>query len=254
MEFHTFEQLRDAKGLRMFLVAGTPSPWGQAAKAMVEYKGIQCSYGAWVPGEPNDELSAWSGSNSGPIVAFDNEKPIDKWNDILFLIERITPSPSLIPEDAQDRAKMFGLSHEICGELGLGWNRRLAMFAPIIESGQAPEGISRMGGKYQYNREDAALASKRVAATMNLLTKQLSAQQARGSEYFVGEKITALDFYWCAFSNLIEIMSWEKIPLAEDWRGLFVHEDEVVHGAHSDLLKAHRDRIFMAHFENPMQF
>ena len=46
MEFQTFEDLRDGQGLRVFLVAGTPSPWGQAAKAMVEYKGIECAYGA----------------------------------------------------------------------------------------------------------------------------------------------------------------------------------------------------------------
>ena len=40
MDFQSFDALKDAAGLRMFLVAGTPSPWGQAAKAMVEYKGI----------------------------------------------------------------------------------------------------------------------------------------------------------------------------------------------------------------------
>ena len=137
---------------------------------------------------------------------------------------------------------MFGLSHEICGELGLGWNRRLAMFAPIMESGQAPEGMTRMGDKYQYNAADATAASQRVVATLNLLDQQLKAQQTRGSEYFIGDSITALDFYWCAFSNLIEIMSWEKIPVAEDWRGLFVHDDQNVHAAHSDLLKTHRDR------------
>ncbi len=254
MEFQSFEQLRDQQGLRMFLVAGTPSPWGQAAKAMAEYKGLDCAFGAWIPGELNEELAAWSGFNSGPIVAFDNEKPMDKWNDILFLLERLAPSPSLIPKDAKDRAKMFGLSHEICGELGLGWNRRLAMFHPIMQSGQAPEGLTRMVDKYQYNAADAAAASERVVATLNLLTDQLAVQQARGSDYFIGDSITALDFYWCAFSNLIEIMSWEKIPVAEDWRGLFVHDDHNVHDAHSDLLKAHRDRIFDAHFENPMQF
>ena len=254
MDFQSFDALKDAAGLRMFLVAGTPSPWGQAAKAMVEYKGIDCSYGAWIPGEANEALAEWSGIQSGPIVAFDDQKPIDRWDDILLLLERIQPTLSLIPEDAQQRALMFGLSYEICGELGLGWNRRLAMFAPIIESGQAPDGISHMGKKYKYNQTDAANASRRVVATMNALTAQLQSQQASGSDYFIGDSITALDFYWCAFSNLIEIMSWEKIPLAEDWRPLFVHDDQAVHGAHSDLLKAHRDRVFEAHFKNPMEF
>ncbi|MEM7468295.1 MAG: hypothetical protein AAF387_15600 [Pseudomonadota bacterium] len=254
MDYQGFETLRDANGLRVFLVAGTPSPWGQAAKAMLEYKGIDCAYGAWIPGEANDELASWSGIHSGPVVAYNDEKPIDKWNDVLFLLERIAPKPSLIPEDALDRALMFGFSHEICGELGLGWNRRLSMFAPAMESGQAPEGIVRMSGKYNYNADDVAAASARVAATMKALTAQLETQHAKGSDYFIGDSLTALDFYWCAFSNLVEIMSWEKIPLAEDWRPLFVHDDKAVHGAHSDLLKAHRDRIFEAHFKNPMEF
>ena len=254
MEFRAFDELRDGDGLRMFLVAGTPSPWGQAAKAMIEYKGIDCAYGAWMPGEANEELAAWSGANSGPIVAYDDEKPIDKWNDILFLLERIAPTPSLIPADAMERVLMFGFAHEICGELGLGWNRRLSMFAPLLESGQAPDGVKHMGEKYQYNQQDAGAASKRVADTMNALTKQLESQKAKGNDYFIGDKLTALDFYWCAFSFLVEIPSWEKIPLAEDWRPLFVHDDHVVHGAHSAVLKAHRDRIFEAHFKNPMEF
>ena len=254
MEYQAFDELRDASGLRVFLVAGTPSPWGQAAKAMIEYKGLDCAYGGWIPGEANEDLAAWSGANSGPILAYNDEKPIDKWTDTLFLLERLAPTPSLIPEDAMERVLMFGFSHEICGELGLGWNRRLSMFAPLIESGQAPDAVKTMGAKYQYNKHDAEAASQRAANTMNALSKQLESQQAKGSEYFIGDSLSALDFYWCAFSFLVEIPSWEKIPLAEDWRPLFTHDDQVVLKAHSPILQAHRDRIFDAHFKNPMEF
>lgn len=254
MEFQAFDELRDASGLRVFLVAGTPSPWGQAAKAMIEYKDIECAYGAWIPGEVNEELAAWSGITSGPIVAYNDEKPIAKWNDVLFLLERLAPALSLIPEDAMERVLMFGFSHEICGELGLGWNRRLSMFAPLMESGQAPDGVKLMSSKYHYNKQDVEAASVRAANTMNALSRQLESQQAKGSDYFIGDKLSALDFYWCAFSFLVEIDSWERIPLAEDWRPLFIHDDQRVHGAHSDVLKAHRDRIFAAHFKNPMEF
>jgi hypothetical protein len=42
---------------------------------------------------------------------------------------------------------MIGLSHEICGEMGIGWNRRLQLFAPAYASGNTPAGVSRMGAK-----------------------------------------------------------------------------------------------------------
>jgi hypothetical protein len=41
------------------------------------------------------------------------------------LAERLAPQPSLLPVDVMQRALMIGLSHEICGEIGIGCNRRL---------------------------------------------------------------------------------------------------------------------------------
>ena len=82
------------------------------------------------PGEPNEDIVAWGGEASAPIVAWAKEKPIHRWIDILYLAERLAPKPSLIPTDATQRALMIGLSHEICGEMGIGWNRRLQLFAP----------------------------------------------------------------------------------------------------------------------------
>ena len=37
MEFLSIEELKKRDGLRLILVAGAPSPWGQAAKAMFEH-------------------------------------------------------------------------------------------------------------------------------------------------------------------------------------------------------------------------
>ncbi len=152
MKMLSIGELVKKDGLRIVLVAGAPSPWGQAAKAMMEYKRLEFSAGHLIPGDANKELVAWSGVNSGPVVAWNDEKPIDRWNDILFLLERLAPSRPLVPEDSQQRADLFGMAHEINGELGLGWNRRLLMFAPILESGAAPEGMQLMGEKYKWNR------------------------------------------------------------------------------------------------------
>jgi glutathione S-transferase len=221
---------------------------------MMEYKKLDFAAGLLVPGETNDEIVEWTGINSGPIVVHDDDQPIERWTDILFLIERLAPKPALIPEDARQRSDLFGMSHELNGEFGLGWNRRLLMFAPLMESGSAPDGIVRMSGKYNYNKADSARASDRIIRTLNLLDEQLTAQQTRGSEYFIGDSPSALDFYWTAFSNLIEIISWEAIPVPEDYRPLFAYDDAGVKKAFSPALRAHRDAFFQRYFKSPMEF
>ena len=47
------------------------------------------------------------------------------WLDILYLAERLGSGPSLLPADREGQVECIGLSHQICGEDGLGWNRRL---------------------------------------------------------------------------------------------------------------------------------
>lgn len=254
MDFKSISSLKTTPGLRLVLVAGAPSPWGQAAKAMMEYKGLDFSTGLLIPGEMNDELVAWTGINSGPVVINNDEKPLDRWADILFLIERLAPRPALVPDDPRQRVEVFGLSHELCGEMGLGWNRRLLMFGPMIESGNAPEGVTRMAGKYQYNTADMERAGTRIVAILGMLHQQLERQQRAGSDYFVGDAPSAVDFYWTAFSNLIEIISWDKIPVPEDYRPLFQQSDPAVSEAFTPLLREHRDRFFTAHFKSPMEF
>jgi hypothetical protein len=69
-------------------------------------------------------LKEWAGQRSGPILMYNNERPRAGWAEILLLSERLAPNPSLLPKDAVDRALVFGLAHEICGEQGLAWSRR----------------------------------------------------------------------------------------------------------------------------------
>ena len=84
----------------------------------------------------NPELFAWSGTNSAPVVAWNDESPINRWDDILILLERLAPDKPLVPEKPRDRFQVFGIGHEICGELGFGWNRRLDLMrqSPTPES------------------------------------------------------------------------------------------------------------------------
>lgn len=254
MKVQSINELRDSQGLRIVLVAGAPSPWGQAAKAMMEYKGLDYSAGLMMAGAANEDVVNWAGVNSGPVVAWNNERPIDRWTDILFLIERLEPKPALIPENAKDRADLFGLSHELNGELGMGWNRRLLMFAPVIESGDAPEPIANMSAKYKYNRSDCDRATDRIIAMLGLLHERLDTQKARGSGYFIGNTPTALDFYWTAFSILIDLMPFDKIPLAQELQPLFTQNDPAIKSAFTPALREHRDRFFSQYFRSPMEF
>jgi glutathione S-transferase len=254
MQYTTVQDLIDRDGLRIVLVQGVPSPWGQAAKAMMEHKGLAYAAAPLLAGDTNDDVVAWSGVNSGPVVAWNDEAPINRWNDILFLLERLAPQKSLVPEDPAERVQVIGLSHEICGELGLGWNRRLSLFKPMMESGQPPEGVTRMGKKYRYNESDVAAAVERQVATLNMLAAELEAQDKKGSAYFVGDRLTAVDFYWAAFCNIFDILPLEKCPTAEGFRPMFELIEPAVKAALDPGLLAHRDRVMEAHFKLPMEF
>jgi len=150
LQYRSFIEIVDGPGLRIVLVKGLPSPWGQAAKTIFEIKGLDYVAAPWMPGEPNADIVAWGGEASAPIVAWAREKPLNRWIDILYLAERLAPKPSLIPADAAQRALMIGLSHEICGEMGIGWNRRLQLFAPAYASGSPPAGIFSFRVLWEY--------------------------------------------------------------------------------------------------------
>jgi hypothetical protein len=87
-------------GLRMVVVGGVPSPWGEAAKGILHIKGID-----WVAVRltyDSEPLKEWAGQRSGPVAIFDNERPRAGWSEILLLAERLAPTPSLLPADAAD--------------------------------------------------------------------------------------------------------------------------------------------------------
>jgi glutathione S-transferase len=253
LQYRSFKEIADHPGLRVVLVKGLPSPWGQSAKTIFEIKGLEYVVAPWLPGEANADIVAWGGEASAPIVAWAGKKPINRWIDILYLAERLAPKPSLFPADAKQRALMIGLAHEICGELGIGWNRRLQLFAPAYASGNPPPNISRMGSKYGYNEGDLRLAGERIAESLKALGGQLQSQYARGAQYFVGDGLSALDIYWTAFANLLDPLPKEQCPMPEAWRPGFVAADPVIKSALDPLLLEHRSRIFRAHFRDPME-
>ena len=253
LEYRSFKEIVDHPGLRMIMVKGLASPWGQAAKTIFEIKKLDFVAAPWMAGEENADIVAWGGEASAPIVAWASEKPIHRWIDILYLAERLAPTPSMLPKDGTQRALMIGLSHEICGEMGIGWNRRLQIFAPALTSGKAPAGFVRMGSKYGFNEGDAKAAGERTANSLQALSAQLKSQHSRGIKYFAGDALSALDIYWMVFSNMLEPLPKEQCPMPDSYHTLFTATDPIVRAAMDSILFEHRDKIFRECFRNPME-
>ena len=254
MDYIELADAIERRGLRLIIVRGLPSPWSQAAKTVFELKKIPFAMAPQEPGAENEELRAWSGQSSAPVVAYDGEPPRHHWLDILFLAERIAPEPALIPADPVLRAQMIGWSHEICGELGLGWCRRLNMFQPAIDSGSPPDHITLLAKRYRYSPAEAEAAPQRMAATLWALSEQLREQRARESRFLIGNSVTALDIYWAAFANLFDPLPDALCPIPTSWRPAFVARNAIVVEALDKSLLEHRDFICEEYFRLPMEF
>ena len=168
MKFVSLEEAKQASGLRLTFVADAPSPWGEAVKGMLKVKNIPFTATLYNSGDPsNKALVEWTGEDSAPSAMYEDEAPRSGWAELLLLLERLQPDPSLIPADPEQRALMLGLSHEICGEMGLGWALRLMMTDFAMDTNVdypiPPEMGQYLGSKYGYRPGVGPEASKRVA-------------------------------------------------------------------------------------------
>ncbi|MGO4841733.1 hypothetical protein AB4144_56675, partial [Rhizobiaceae sp. 2RAB30] len=120
-----------------------------------------------------------------PVAIYEGEKPRDRWDDILMLAERLAPEPSLLPRDPAERVLVFGLGHEICGEGGLGWARRLQLVhMGLAQAGGFPAPVAKyLGRKYGHSPEAGAAAAARVAELLGMLASRLRAQRDAGSSF-----------------------------------------------------------------------
>lgn len=239
-------------GLRMVVVGDVPSPWGEAAKGIFHIKGLP-----WVAvrlAYDSDALKDWAGQRSGPVAIYDDERPRSGWADILLLAERLAPVPSLLPADAAERALVFGLAHEICGEAGLGWSRRLQLVhAGLHNAGGFSERVAKyVGKKYGYGPEAGAVASARVAQLLRMLGARLNAQRAAGSRYFVGDSLTAVDVYGATFMAMFKPLPPDQCPMDAASRAAFELRDPQADAALDPMLIEHRDMMYTRHLELPL--
>ena len=244
-------------GMRLALTAGVPGPWSESAKAIFHVKKIPYVRVRQVGGMENAELRAWTGRSNAPVAVYNDEPPVDGWADILGLAERIAPEPPLIPEDREERLRMFGLCHEICGPGGFGWERRLLLIASLLEPDQpdsAKAPALTLAKRYGYTKARAETARGRLCEILTALSNHLIAQRAAGSPYFIGTRLTALDLYWACFAALHQPLSPDQCPMPEWLRDGYTVTDPALLEAAGPILLDHRDFIYEHHLELPLDF
>jgi glutathione S-transferase len=246
------EEAKKRDGLRMVVVGSVPSPWGEAAKGILHIKGIEWAAVRLV--YDSEPLREWAGQRSGPVAIYNNEQPRAGWAEILLLAERLAPMPSLLPADPAERALVFGISHEICGEAGLGWSRRLQLIhAGLQNAGGFPEQVAKyLGRKYGYRPETGVTAAPRVAALLGMLGARLKAQHEKGSRYYVGDSLTAVDVYGATFMALFDPLPHEQCQMAASIRAAFETRDAQTEAVLDPILFKHRDMMYAEYLELPL--
>lgn len=253
VEYVDFEEARGRDGLRMVVVTGVPSPWGEAAKGILHVKQIP-----WIAvrlDQGNAAMAEWTGSRSGPVAMYQDEPARSGWCDILLLAERLAPKFPLLPSNPEERALALGLSHEICGEMGFGWCRRLQGVHDGLSGGSAgfPEGVAQyLGEKYGYRAEEAETYQARAVELLEMLSRRLLAQRDAGSRFYLGSTLSAVDIYSAAFMALIRPLPPEQCPMPDMMRSAFEASDPATTKALDPILIEHRDYVYEEFLELPL--
>jgi glutathione S-transferase len=271
LHYISIREARRMSGLRIVLGGfAIPGPWREACKGVYYVKGL-----AYTPvrssnenasdamigiGNSQSELVEWTAQPSSPVVIWNDERPRSMWNDQLYLAERLSPEPPLIPADSDERIRMFGLANELLGEGGLAYSKRHFMtsvpLASLPEDNPNRALFAYLGGKYGYSEEKLAHASSRIVGILELFDAQLAAQRARGSRYLVGGQLSAVDIYWATTCGFIDPMPEDRCPMATDFRAppFYGPVNDAIDRALTAELRAHRDFIYETHLQLPIVF
>lgn len=251
-EYVSVDEAIARRGWRMVVVGNVPSPWGEAAKGILHIKGID-----WVAvrlAYDSEPLRTWAGQRSGPVAVYDDERPRAGWAEILLLAERIAPTPALLPKDAAERALALGLAHEICGEEGLGWARRLQLIHAGLQGagGFAPRVATYLAKKYGYSPAAGAAAGVRVVALLGMLAARLKAQRAAGTRFYIGDTLSAVDIYSATFMALLSPLPEACCAMDAGSRAAMETLDAATAAALDPMLLEHRDMIYRELLELPL--
>lgn len=242
------EEAIAAKGLRIAVAGGIPSPWSEAAKGIFRIKEVPHVLVRLMPGDK--KVKQWTRSRNVPAAMYDDEPARTGWADILELGERLAPDRSLVPSAPSDRVRMFGLCHEVLGEGGLAWCGRLCTIAAGLESEGArgfPSFVAQyLAPRYGFVADRIPQARARIREALGLMDEALGSK-----EYFFGQ-LSALDIYSAAVFNTFDPLPEEQCPMMPPIRAAF----ESMKGESGELpprLLAHRQRMYERHLALPIE-
>jgi glutathione S-transferase len=93
-----------------------------------------------------------------------------------------------------------------------------------------------------------------MISIMKGLTEQLRRQRAAGSEYLVGERLSACDLYWATFSLFVSPLPEPDCPMPDFMRENYAHLTPELEAALDPALIRHRDFIYARHITLPLDF
>ena len=260
VRYTSIAEAKNLSGLRLILGAYTvPGPWRESCKSIFYVKNIPYTPVTAAGADGSDrELREWTAQNSAPVAIWNDERPRSTWIEQLYLAERLQPNPPLIPASIEERTLMFGYINEICGENGFAWSKRLTMMHAMLTNpnidAQTRAFWDGMGKKYGYSPEATAKATARMAEILRFLGARLEQQKAKGSKFFIGNQLTALDIYWAAFAAIVKPLPEDKCPMATAFRAFYTNTDPTVAAALAPILLTHRDFIYETYLELPIVF
>ena len=265
LRFVEVEEARAARGLRLVLITGLPSPWSEGARALFATKGLDVLAVRFRLGDK--AVTDWTGVPNAPVVMLDDEPARSGWAEIIALAERLRPEAPLVPANAAERARMFGLLHVLLGEDGVAWSRRLL----AVDESFRPEDPERprrgfpppianvLAARYGYAPHRIPAAKARLVDALGLLDAELrrdragtTADAAADDEapYFFGPRLTALDLYAAAVLALLVPPAEALRPILPALRPVFEHLDPEVRAAVTPALGAHRALVYTRHMRD----
>ncbi len=269
LDYLTISQAKKKNGLR--LVLGNypiPGPWRESCKSVFYVKGIpyqsvrtsnEDSSDLLIGAENSQsELIEWTGQPSAPVAIWNDERPRAFWFDQLYLAERLSVDPPLIPDDINQRTLMFGTINELAGENGLAWSQRLLMVDTPLkilpENDENRPFWNLLGSKYGYSEKKADAARLKIIDILKKIDGLLNESQSTNNKYFLPSGLSALDIYSACFIGLLKPMSPDRCPMATDFRAVYSSDDSNINSAISNRILDHRDFIYEEHLELPVAF
>ena len=254
MKVIDLEQAKSIGGLRLGLVAGLPSPWGEAAKGLLEAAEVEFSAFPYL-GSDDSAYRSWTGYDHAPVLKYDDDPCIHTWQDILYLLTSVSAN-RLVPKTSHARLEVFGLCHEIAGPHGFGWNAR----AIIVDGGLSDhahplptDGARYFARKYTHVPDARQRLLPQCAQTLAMLTAKLRASANRGSPYLVGDNLSAADIYAATFLVFVAPWSSSECPMPEFLRDSFQWLGEMLSMEVTEQLLSHREYIFKTYLSLPIQ-